>query len=144
MNKKGLIILVIIVVILICIGIYFYISNKNNKSNNEKNYEANRTATSESTRENPTSSKTSEDEKKDPPQYSEEQIATFSTSIYSKDSARQNNIQITSNVLNGTIVKSRETFSFLNTVGQATSAKGYQEAEIFDRNGNVKKGLRRW
>ena len=141
MNKKGFIIL-IIVIILIGIGIYFYISN--NKSNNEKNYEANRTATSESTTENPSPSKTSEDEKNAPPQYTEEQLSTFSTKIYSKDSARQNNIQITCNTLNGTTIKNGETFSFCNTVGQATSAKGYQEADIFDRNGNKKKGLRRW
>ena len=144
MNKKSLIILVIIVAISIGIGIYFYISNNNNKSNNEKNYEANRTATSESTRENPTSSGTSEDEKSISPQYAEEQLSTFSTKIYSKDSARQNNIQITCNTLDSTIVKNGDTFSFCNTVGQSTSAKGYQKADIYDRNGNKKKGLRWW
>lgn len=75
------------------------------------------------------------------PQYTETQIATFSTKIYSQDSARQNNIKITCNTLNGTTVKSGETFSFCSTVGQASSAKGYQEADIYDNNGNKKKGL---
>ena len=69
--------------------------------------------------------------------------ATFSTKIYSKDSARQNNIKITCNSLNNTTVKNGSTFSFCNTVGQATSTKGYQKADIFDKDGNKKKGLGR-
>lgn len=73
----------------------------------------------------------------------EKTLATFSTKIYSKDSARQNNIKITCNSLNNTTVKSGSTFSFCNTVGQATSAKGYQKADIFDKDGNKKKGLGR-
>ena len=73
----------------------------------------------------------------------EKTLATFSTKIYSKDSARQNNIKITCNTLNNTTVKNGSTFSFCNTVGQATSAKGYQKADIFDKDGNKKKGLGR-
>jgi len=73
----------------------------------------------------------------------EKTLATFSTKIYSKDSARQNNIKITCNSLNNTNVKNGSTFSFCNTVGQATSAKGYQKADIFDKDGNKKKGLGR-
>ena len=69
----------------------------------------------------------------------EKTLATFSTKIYSKDSARQNNIKITCNSLNNTTVKNGSTFSFCNTVGQATSAKGYQKADIFDKDGNKKK-----
>lgn len=139
MNKKSLIILLIITV-LIGAGIYFF--NKNYKSNNEKNYEATRTSTTKSNIENIISKETLE--KNNTPQYSEEQIATFSTTIYSKDSARQNNIQITCNTLNGTTIKNGDTFSFCNIVGQSTTAKGYQEAEIFDRHGNKKMGLRWW
>lgn len=75
------------------------------------------------------------------PQYTETQIATFSTKIYSQDSARQNNIKITCNTLNGTIVKNGATFSFCSTIGQSTTSKGYQEADIYDNNGNKKKGL---
>ena len=73
----------------------------------------------------------------------EKTLATFSTKIYSKDSARQNNIKITCNSLNNTTVKNGSTFSSCNTVGQATSAKGYQKADIFDKDGNKKKGLGR-
>lgn len=71
----------------------------------------------------------------------EEQISAFSTKIYSKDSARQHNINITCNALNGTIVKNGSTFSFCSTIGPSTSAKRYKEADIFDANGNKKKGL---
>ncbi len=71
----------------------------------------------------------------------EQTISSFSTKIYSKDTARQNNINITCNTLNGTTVKNGATFSFCNTVGQASSKKGYQKADIFDKNGNKKKGL---
>ena len=73
--------------------------------------------------------------------YEEKEISSFSTKIYSTDSARQNNVQITCNTLNGTIVKKGDTFSFYNTVGQASTSKGYQKADIFDKNGNKKKGL---
>lgn len=71
----------------------------------------------------------------------EEAIVSFSTKIYSKDSERQNNISITCSTLNNTIVKKDSTFSFCNTLGPSTSAKGYQKADIFDNDGNKKKGL---
>ena len=71
----------------------------------------------------------------------EKQIATFSTKIYTKDSSRQNNMNITASRLNGHIVKNGETFSFCNTLGPSSSANGYQEADIYDNDGNKKKGL---
>lgn len=74
-------------------------------------------------------------------QVKEEQLAIFSTKIYSSDPARQNNLTISCNKLNETIVKNGDTFSFCNTVGQASSKEGYQEADIFDSNGNKKKGM---
>ena len=71
----------------------------------------------------------------------EEPLSEFTTKIYSTDSARQNNINITCNTLNGTVVNNRETFSFCNTVGKATTDKGYQEADIYDHGGKKEKGL---
>ncbi len=71
----------------------------------------------------------------------EQELSSFTTKIYTKDSERQNNIQITCSKLNGTTVENGATFSFTQTIGPATSAKGYQEADIFDSNGNKKKGL---
>lgn len=71
---------------------------------------------------------------------SEELLAQFSTKIYSTDSARQNNLEITSKKLNGTVVKPNETFSFTKAIGPSTAAKGYEEADIYDSNGNKIKG----
>lgn len=159
MNKKNWMIIALIVgAVLIGIGIFFYIRN-NNSANKEDNYEANRTSatnttngtgenTSNAESENPETNSTNNEVRQgiaeaenNPPPVTEEQIATFTTKIYSNDSARQNNISITCNTLNGTIVKNGETFSFCGTVGQASSSKGYQKADIFDKNGNKKKGL---
>ena len=155
MNKKGWIILIVILIAVIGIGIYFYFSNRNNNNNNS--YEASKTSTGEKSKnqEQSTNSSSEEQKKNDSSQnknenttepskqtkYTENPLSEFSTKIYSKDSARQNNIKITCNTLNGKVVKKREIFSFCNTVGQATSAKGYQKADIYDRDGNKKKGL---
>ncbi len=117
--------------------------------NGAAEYEANKTSTnstSENTQNTTNNNNETPQENKDAtstpaPQTKEEQIATFSTKIYSNDAARQNNISITCNTLNDTIVKNGETFSFCGTVGQSSTSKGYQKADIFDKNGNKKKGL---
>lgn len=158
MKKKSWIIIALMVgAVLIGAGIFFYL-NHNNASEEEKHYEADRTSATNSTNETNENNATPETQntetnttnevrqgiaeaEKNPPPVTEEQIATFTTKIYSSDSARQNNISITCNTLNGTIVKKGETFSFCGTVGQASSSKGYQKADIFDKNGNKKKGL---
>lgn len=156
MNKKTWILIVILLVILIGVGVFFYFQNTPPSKSNENTYEANRTSadnTSSNTashqqQENQTENTTVNEVKQGiteaenkPVPVKEEQIATFSTKIYSTDSARQNNVSITCNTLNETIVKNGETFSFCGTVGQASSSKGYQKADIFDKNGNKKKGL---
>lgn len=162
-NNKIWIIVAIILILCIGIGIYFFFKNKNM---NSSNYSAERTSTNQDFSANNTSvnnnivsnsqinntenfeqnslmeNKVNEqnniqniEPKKD------ELISSFSTKIYTKESERQNNISITCSKLNGTVVKNGGTFSFCNTIGPATSAKGYQEADIFDNDGNKKKGL---
>ena len=153
MNKKTWIMIAIaIVVLLIGCGIFFYAKNTTSTPN-ESEYEANKTSANNTTNQTEENNNTSpvnevskgiteaEKENTPPPPAREEQIATFSTKIYSKDSARQNNISITCKTLNGTIVKNGATFSFCGTVGQSSTSKGYQKADIFDKNGNKKKGL---
>ena len=154
MNKKIWVIIALIIIILIGVGIFFYFQT-NTPAKTEENYEVNRTAVSNTFNEenttslendkqqsstNQTKHGITETENKQTPK-TEEQIATFATKIYSTDKARQNNINITCNTLNDTIVKTSETFSFCNTVGQASTSRGYQKADIFDKNGNKKKGL---
>lgn len=157
-NNKTWIILAII--LMICIGISIYIFFKNKNSNNS-NYSASKTSANEQQSNNnanhssnnsisnnvenssnnivngTSSNTTAENET----QKKEEILSSFSTKIYNKDSARQNNVSITCSNLNNTIVKNNTTFSFCSTLGPATSAKGYQEADIFDKDGNKKKGL---
>lgn len=67
----------------------------------------------------------------------EEQISTFSTQISQDDASRQKNIKLGCEELNGTIVKTGETFSFCETLGPATPEKGYEKAETFDSEGNT-------
>ena len=157
-NKKGIYITVsIILIILFAGGVYLYYSNINkdnsnyeasktvsendNKNGNESNNVSQENTTNE---DNASDTNNSNENVKNITQnitnYKEEKLSEFTTTIYSSDKARQNNINITCNTLNGTIVKKGQTFSFCNTVGQATSAKGYMEADIFDHDGHKKKG----
>lgn len=165
-NNKILIIVAIILILCIGIGIYFFFKNKNT---NSSNYSAERTSTNQDFSANNTSvnnnivsnsqinntenfeqnslmeNKANEENEQNNIQNikpkKDELISSFSTKIYIKESERQNNISITCSKLNGTVVKNGNTFSFCNTIGPATSAKGYQEADIFDNDGNKKKGL---
>ena len=141
------------------VGAYFIVYNVGNKTNEQGNYKATRTeANVNQNEENNNQSEKNETEKsntekseensqleqqnqQEQPQPVEKEIASFTTKIVTKDSSRQKNIGITCNTLNGTIVEPGSTFSFCNTVGQATTAKGYQKADIFDENGKKKKGL---
>jgi len=61
----------------------------------------------------------------------EAELSAFSTKIYNKDEERQNNIGITCRTLSTKEVQPGEVFSFCDTVGKATSDKGYQEADIY-------------
>lgn len=70
----------------------------------------------------------------------ETEIASFATKIYNKETQRQNNITITCKAITSKEVAPGETFSFCDTVGKATSEKGYQEADIYV-DGEKKQGL---
>ena len=135
-KNKWIIVFIIFLLIAIGVGIYLYYT-KNNKNNN---YTAEKTSSSNEIDNN--SDSTYENTNTAPSEtIKEETISSFSTKLYSKDTSRQNNIKITCNTLNNTIVNSGETFSFCQTVGQATTSKGYEKADIYDKNGNKKQGL---
>ena len=136
-NNKIWIIVAIILILCIGIGIYFFFKNK---YTNSSNYSAERTSTNQDFSANNTSVNNNI--------VSNSQInntENFGHNSLMENKANeeneQNNISITCSKLNGTVVKNGNTFSFCNTIGPATSAKGYQEADIFDNNGNKKKGL---
>ena len=117
---------------IIGIGIGIYVFNRNTSSeNNNPSYDATKVSTDNSTsseNEEQTQSKT------------ETQISEFTTKIYTKDEERQNNINITCSTLNNTYVEVGDTFSFCNTVGKATTSKGYEKADVF-KDGEVIQAL---
>lgn len=145
MNKKFIVYIIIALTILIILSFYIHLKNINSSSNYRvnkastltDNFVTNQDINNSSSNSYSAQNQISNDSES---AIKESEISTFSTTLYSKDSARQNNIKITCSSLNGTIVKNGETFSFCSTVGPATSSKGYQKADIFDNNGNKKKG----
>lgn len=152
--KKILILLIILV--LIGIGIYFF--NRNNSSNNNtQSYDSTRLSADNSTIAENTTLNLSSNENQNSENYNsdaeestqeskktvtetETQISEFTTKIYTKDDERQNNINITCSTLNDTYVEVGEIFSFCNTVGKATSSKGYEKADVF-KDGEVIQAL---
>lgn len=138
-NKFLIIFIVLIVIIGVGIGIYYFTNNNRDKNSNNTaenistNYVSDRT--SFNTKENALNINISEEKT------IEEEIAKFSTQIYSNDPARQNNINISCSILNDTIIDIGSTFSFCETVGKATTERGYQEADIYDKYGKKIKGL---
>ncbi|MBR2789878.1 MAG: VanW family protein [Eggerthellaceae bacterium] len=69
-------------------------------------------------------------------------IATFSTT-YITGSATDNrtaNVLLAASILNGTIVKAGEEFSFNDIIGATTEEKGYKVASVIDTNGNYVDG----
>lgn len=152
---------IIVIIIILIIGAGFIIykntNNKNDDNNNvnntSNNYEASKSSTNvnlennSSNEQNNTSNEDNDNSTHNTTNITqndtgkEEELASFTTKIVTKDSSRQNNISITCSTLNDTLVENGSTFSFCNTVGQSTTSKGYQKADIFDANGNKKKGL---
>lgn len=111
-------------------------SNNNSISNNtDNNYD--NSISSQDTDNNYSVSRTLYTE---PPKNIETELATFSTKVTIKDPGRQHNIQITCSVLDGTVIKAGETFSFCDVVGQATPERGYEKADVFDSDGNIIQG----
>ncbi|MBR3163388.1 MAG: VanW family protein [Clostridia bacterium] len=147
--KKSIVVIIAIVLVLAGTGIYYYITN--NSTNKNNNYEAERTSAENNTQQTETEQNTenaqeqNQVENKSAQQQMQhtpvetEEIASFSTKIYTKDSSRQNNITITCSSLNDTDVPNGQTFSFCNTVGRASPSKGYTKADIFT-NGKKTKG----
>lgn len=150
------IIIMFIILGLIGIGVGIYITNRNKSSennnpsynsaklssNNPTNAENTTTDLNSSKNQNTENSNTEEDNTQStkPEVESEIQISEFTTKIYTKDEERQNNINITCSSLNDTYVEVGETFSFCNTVGKATTSKGYEKADVF-KDGEVIQAL---
>ena len=132
MKKVVIGIISVLIIIGIGIAIYMYFNNTvNSQSNNDINnkiednkkqeniiYEINNTYIPNNARSSLNTAPI------------ESEIASFSTNLKG-DSARLNNINITCNTINGTVIKNGDSFSFNSIVGQPTAEKGYQEADVF-------------
>jgi len=120
--KKTIITLIIFCVAFV-IGVWLFNLNKTKgnlqaqTNKNTLNYQAERSASNKSNKTKVTKEVT--------------QVAAFSTKIYNPDEERQNNIGITCRAISTKEVQPGEEFSFCDTVGKATTAKGYQEADIY-------------
>lgn len=132
--KKGIIFFIIVIAI-VGGAIFWYFTQNNQENNNQAEVnEINYQAQKADTNVNKINTNTVFTKPK------ETEISTFSTNIRNKDARRQNNITITCQTLNGTEIKPGETFSFCDIVGDSTTEKGYQEAEIYVK-GEKKMGL---
>ena len=137
-DTSGNIIFVITIIVFLCILLYMtynlYISNKELNSNaaidlkvdtenyNDKNIKNDNATNIEKEIE-----------------YKETEIASFTSTLYDNSENRIFNINKACGILNGTVVKKGEEFSFNNTIGPMGVENGYKLATGFDSNGkNIK------
>lgn len=153
---KKTILIIIAIILAIGAGVWWRNSQNNkNKRNGEvenstSNYQAERSNvkqnienninSTDTTNQNNNTDNTSPKSDVNTTQKKETEISQFSTKIHNKDPERQNNIAITCKTLSNKEVGKGQTFSFCNTVGKATSSKGYKEADIYV-DGKKKQGL---
>ena len=153
MKKRYIYLSIVAIVIVAGLVTFIYKHNNDNSKNfGSDDYNASRTAqeidnvTNSADEMAPSESNTepqensSEAPKEPTMSQKETEISSFTTKIYTKDSDRQNNLTIACSTLNDTIVENGSTFSFSNTVGKATSSKGYKKADVF-KNGDVVEAL---
>lgn len=138
-NLKSKLWFVLIALFFIIAGVGIFFISRNNSRPND--YTASKSSTNNEITNSTTNNSNNNENIQNNIQNIEEEISTFSTKIYNLEYERQNNITITCNTLNDTIVSNGDTFSFCNTVGKATSERGYLEADIFDKNGKKIKGI---
>lgn len=154
--------MIFIIFLIALVGIIWFFLNNNN---NNSEYEATRVATNDAN--NTTASETdnttnsnnniitgpsttpetehtpASEETPAPataPEPAEEELTSFVTNIYTKETGRQHNMELTASRLDGIVVENNSVFSFCNTLGPSTPDKGYQKADIFDKSGNKQKG----
>lgn len=68
------------------------------------------------------------------------QLAEFSTRYDASNKNRSNNLELSSNKIDGTIILPGEIFSYNQIVGERTIAAGYKEAAVYE-NGKVVDGI---
>lgn len=129
------------IILSLCLFLTGCAKNENTTSNNDVNVSRLSTSTNETNSEtsnNPTTNVTQIKENMHSNSAPiETEMASFSTKLGGSMNSRTNNINITTGVLNETVVEPGKTFSFCDTVGKPTKERGYQEADAFDKQGNT-------
>ena len=67
----------------------------------------------------------------------EETLAEFSTTLPNETEARDDNVKLACKTLNGTIVKSKKSFSLWKILGCPTKEAGYEKAKTFTSEGEI-------
>ncbi len=130
--------IILLIVALSIVGIVFFY---NSKPESESNYSANKSSVNNTANSTNNIFSNSSSDISNIKTTTEKEIASFSTKIQNKkDSNRQGNITITCSSLNNTTIEPGKTFSFCDTVGQATEERGYKKANVIIK-GTETKGL---
>ena len=117
----------IFIILILVIGILVYFSFKDNNKTEEADY--NTTKESEQNIINEINNVSVPQNTIKEHKVVETELASFSTDLQG-DSARLNNIRVTCDTINGTVINAKDTFSFNNIIGMPSSDKGYQEADV--------------
>lgn len=129
------------IILSLCLFLTGCAKEEHTDSNNDINVSRLSTSTNESITNNSTNTMTNVTQIKENmhanPASSEIEMASFSTKLGGGINPRTNNINLTTGVLNETVVEPGATFSFCDTVGKPTKERGYQEADAFDKDGNT-------
>lgn len=127
-EKIMIIIFIIIIVLLVSYVIFTIITSNSNLTNNEY------TTKDTNIYKNVDDIQNNEDIYTT--QLKEEEIASYTTTIYDRDDNRVHNITLANSKLNEHIIRPGEEFSFNNTIGPMGADMGYKQALGFDSNGN--------
>lgn len=141
---KKFFLIIISIIILISIGFFIFKTPKNS-NNYSSNYTAEKTSASneselkdDSSYNNISNNEISTSSDKSSDKNDTETIAKFSTKLPNDTKERYSNIKLACKTLDGTIVKSGDTFSLWNTLGCPTKEKGYRKAKAFTSDGDIK------
>lgn len=158
-NENIVVIIMYIIITLVILSVIFisFISNNdllsnktqtqtNNISNKTDNNQIEKTKANNSIDNNSTDSNNQTDDiniskekveeiKQNPKPSIETQLATYTTTLYDKESTRIENINIAISKLNGVIIPNGSEFSFNNTIGPMDKNAGFKKATGFDSNG---------
>ena len=141
---KKCFLIIISIIVLISIG-FFIFKTPQNYNNYSSNYTAEKTSTfneseskDDSSYNNISNNEISTSSDKSSDKNDTETIAKFSTKLPNDTKERYSNIKLACKTLDGTIVKSGDTFSLWNTLGCPNKEKGQQNAKAFTSDADIK------